>query len=39
MRQVEFSETAVFDRPRDGRAWFDAAIRDHLDIAIPRRSP
>jgi hypothetical protein len=34
-RQVEFSDTAVFARPRDGRAWFDAAIRDHLDIGRP----
>jgi hypothetical protein len=37
MRQVEFSETAVFDRPRVGRAWFDVAIRDHLDIGHPEK--
>ncbi len=37
MRQVEFSDTAVFDRPRDGRAWFDVAIRDHLDIGHPEK--
>lgn len=36
-RQVEFSDTAVFDRPRDGRAWFDAAIRDHLDVGHPEK--
>lgn len=34
-RQSEFSDTAVFERPRDGRAWFDAAIRDHLDVGHP----
>ncbi len=34
---VEFSDTAVFDRPRDGRAWFDAAIRDHLDVGHPEK--
>jgi hypothetical protein len=36
-RQIEFSDTAVFDRPRDGRAWFDAAIRNHLDIGHPEK--
>lgn len=36
-RQVEFSDTAVFDRPRDGRLWFDAAIRDHLDVGHPEK--
>lgn len=37
LRQAEFSDTAVFERPRDGRAWFDAAIRDHLDVGDPER--
>lgn len=36
-RQIEFSDTAVFDRPRDGRAWFDAAIRNHLDVGHPEK--
>jgi hypothetical protein len=36
-RQTEFSDTAVFERPRDGRAWFDAAIRDHLDVGHPEK--
>lgn len=36
-RQVEFSDTAVFDRPRDGRAWFDAAIRENLDVGRPEK--
>jgi hypothetical protein len=36
-RQVEFSDTAIFDRPRDGRAWFDAAIREHLDVGHPEK--
>lgn len=34
-RQTEFSDTTVFERPRDGRAWFDAAIRDNLDVGHP----
>lgn len=37
VRQFEFSDTAVFDRPGNGRAWFDAAIRDHLDLGRPER--
>ncbi len=36
-RQVEFSDTTIFDRPRDARAWFDAAIRDHLDVGRPEK--
>jgi hypothetical protein len=36
-RQAEFSDTAIFERPRDGRAWFDAAIREHLDVGHPEK--
>jgi hypothetical protein len=32
IRQMEISDTAVFDRPQVGRAWFEAAIRDHLSL-------
>jgi hypothetical protein len=35
VRQIELSDTAVFDRPTSGRAWFEAAIRDHLDLGRP----
>lgn len=35
VRQLEVSDTAVFDRPHNGRAWFEAAIRDHLDLGRP----
>jgi hypothetical protein len=34
-RQFEVSETQVFDRPQAGRAFFEALIRDHLDIGRP----
>lgn len=34
-RQLEVSETIVFDRPQAGRAWFEAVIRDHLDVGRP----
>jgi len=34
-RQVEFSDTRVFDRPASGRAWFEATIREHLDLGRP----
>lgn len=37
VRQFEYSDTAVFDRPANGRAWFEAAIRDHLDLGRPER--
>lgn len=37
LRQLEISDTAVFDAPRRGRAWFDAAIRDHLDLGRPEQ--
>jgi hypothetical protein len=35
IRQMEISDTAVFDRPQVGRAWFEAAIKDHLDLGRP----
>jgi hypothetical protein len=35
IRQMEISDTAVFDRPQVGRAWFEAAIRDHLSLGRP----
>jgi hypothetical protein len=35
VRQLEVSDTAVFDRPTSGRAWFEAAIRDNLDLGRP----
>lgn len=37
VRQLEIADTAVFDRPAAGRAWFEAAIRDHLDLGRPDR--
>jgi len=37
VRQLEVSDTAVFDAPRQGRAWFEAAIRDHLDVGRPEQ--
>jgi hypothetical protein len=33
--QLEVSDTAVFDQPRQGRAWFEAAIGGHLDLGRP----
>jgi hypothetical protein len=33
--QLEVSDTAVFDQPRRARAWFEAAIGDHLDLGRP----
>lgn len=35
VRQIEISDTAVFDRPQVGRAWFENAIRSHLDLGRP----
>jgi hypothetical protein len=35
--QLEISDTAVFDQPRRARAWFEAAIGDHLDLGRPER--
>jgi hypothetical protein len=37
LRQVEDSDTAVFDRPAAGRAFFEAAIRDNIDLGRPDR--
>lgn len=34
-RQIEISDTRVFDRPQAGRAFFEGLIRDHLDIGRP----
>ncbi|HEY2596751.1 MAG TPA: hypothetical protein VGK33_22885, partial [Chloroflexota bacterium] len=31
-RQLELSDTRVFDRPASGRAWFEQVIRDQLDL-------
>ncbi len=35
--QVEFSRTQVFDDPLRGRQWFEAVIRDNLDVGRPDR--
>jgi hypothetical protein len=35
--QVEFSRTQVFDDPARGRQWFEAIIRDNLDVGRPDR--
>jgi len=35
--QVELSLTQVFDRPLDGRHFFDRVIRDNLDLGRPDR--
>ncbi|MDP9441043.1 MAG: hypothetical protein M3P34_02430 [Actinomycetota bacterium] len=37
LRQVEVSDTAAFDRPANGRALFESAIREHLDLGRPDR--
>ena len=34
-RQIEFSDTGVFDRLTAGRAWFETTIREHLDRERP----
>jgi hypothetical protein len=34
-RQLEVSETCVFNRPQAGRMWFEGVIRDHLDVGRP----
>ena len=36
-RQFEVSDTCVFDRPQAGRMWFEAVIRDHLDVGRPNQ--
>ncbi len=35
VRQLEMSDTRVFDRPQAGRAWFEQTIRDQLDLGRP----
>ncbi len=35
MKQVEVSDTAVFDRPIRGRQWFEATITEHLALGRP----
>jgi hypothetical protein len=37
VRQIEFSDTRVFDRPASGRSWFEHTIRDNLDLGRPDR--
>src|SRR5206468_5992860 len=34
-RQLELSDTRVFDRPAAGRAWFEQTIRDQLELGRP----
>ena len=36
-RQLEISETRVFDRPQTARGFFEGMIKDHLDIGRPDR--
>jgi hypothetical protein len=35
--QVEFSRTQVFRDPSKGRQWFEAVMRDNLDVGRPDR--
>jgi hypothetical protein len=35
LRQIELSDTRVFDRPQAGRAWFERVIRDQLALGRP----
>lgn len=35
VRQIELSDTRVFDRPEAGRAWFERVIRDQLALGRP----
>ncbi len=35
LKQVEVSDTAVFDRPVRGRQWFEATITEHLALGRP----
>ena len=35
MKQIEVSDTAVFDRPIRGRQWFEATITEHLALGRP----
>jgi hypothetical protein len=34
-RQLELSDTRVFDRPAQGRAWFEELLRDQLTLGRP----
>ena len=34
-RQLEISDTRVFDRPAAGRAWFEATLPDQLTLGRP----
>ena len=36
-RQLELSDTRVFDRPQAGRSWFEQTIRDQLTLGRPDR--
>ena len=35
LRQLELSDTRVFDRPQAGRDWFERVIRDQLSLGRP----
>ena len=35
IRQLELSDTRVFDRPAAGRGWFERTITDQLDLGHP----
>jgi hypothetical protein len=35
VRQLELSDTRVFDRPATGRAWFEQLLRDQLTLGRP----
>ncbi len=35
VRQLELSDTRVFDRPQAGRDWFEQTIRDQLTLGRP----
>jgi len=35
VRQLEVSDTRVFDRPAAGRAWFEQTLRDQLGLGHP----
>jgi hypothetical protein len=37
VRQLEVSDTRVFDRPAAGRAWFEQTLRDQLGLGHPDR--
>ena len=35
LRQLELSDTRVFDQPRAGREWFERTLRDQLTLGRP----